>query len=550
VDATNYVMFETGQPLHAFDADKIAGNKIVVKKLAAKTKFKTLDEVERTLSSEDLMICDAEKPMCIAGVFGGIESGVSDTTTNIFIESAYFNSTSVRKSSKFHSLKTDASFRFERGTDPNMTVYAAKRVALLIKEIAEGTISSEVIDIYPAKIKNVKVPFSFARCEQMIGKHIEIETVKTIVTSLGIEIEHEGHDALLLSIPAYKVDVTREQDVIEEVLRIYGYNNIEIPVRLNSSLTFSEMGVNEKVGNVVAQMLTDNGFSEIMGLSLTKEEYSAKVKSFISERNVKMINPLSSDLNVLRQTLLFNGLEAVAYNLNRRNTDLKLYEFGKTYSAIKTETAVKYIESKHLSLLITGRKESESWNAKSDAANIHTLKGIVNAIFERIGISNIKMSEYDGDLFSLGMSYSSDKKKLVELGIVSKPILKMMDIKQDVLFADFNWDAIAEVSKKANVMYAEVPKFPEVRRDLALLIDKAIKFEQLEQLAFQSEKKLLKAVNLFDIYEGDKLPAGKKSYALSFILQDENATLTDKQIDKTMETLMKNYQEKVGAEIR
>ncbi|MBL0328446.1 MAG: phenylalanine--tRNA ligase subunit beta [Bacteroidetes bacterium] len=550
VDATNYVLHELGQPMHAFNADKIKGGKVIVKKLADKTKFKTLDETERELSAEDLMICDAQGGMCIAGVFGGIESGVTSETKNIFLESAYFNASSIRKSSKRHGLKTDASFRYERGTDPNITVYALKRAAILIKEIAGGKISSEVIDLYPTPVENFKVPFSFEKCEQMIGKKIDFELVKVIITSLGIEIEHEGNDALLLSVPPFKVDVTREQDVIEEVLRIYGYNNVEIPMVLNSSLSFAEKPDKEKIQNVVSELLTNNGFSEMMCLSLTKGEYATKLKSLSEDRSVVMMNPLSSDLNVLRQTLLFSGLETIAYNQNRKNADLKLYEFGKTYIALKGETT-KYIETKHLSVFITGRKQEEGWNATTAGVNFFTLKGIVNAVVERLGINGVKLAELNSDLFSQALTLNWNKKVLVEFGEVAKPISsKLMDIKMPVYYADFNWDLILEALKKTSIMYSEVPKFPEVRRDLALLIDKAVQFEQLEQLAFQSEKSLLKDVNLFDVYEGDKLPTGKKSYALSFILQDENATLTDKQIEKIMEKLMKTYQEKVGAEIR
>lgn len=549
VDITNYVLHELGQPMHAFDAAKIKGKKIVVKKMADKTKFKTLDETERELSSEDLMICNAEDGMSIAGVFGGMESGVTENTTEIFLESAYFSSTSIRRSSKRHGLKTDASFRFERGADPNITVYALKRAALLMKEIAGGEISSEIVDIYPKKIENFKVPFSFEKCDDMIGKHIDLEIIKKIILSLGIEIEHEGHDALLLSVPPFKVDVQREQDVIEEVLRIYGYNNIEIPLELNSSLSFGEKPDKEKIQDAVAGLLSNNGFSEIMCLSLTKEEYSTRLKSINPEQNVKMLNPLSSDLSVLRQSMLFSGLETIGYNQNRKNADLRLYEFGKTYMAIKGEST-KYIETKHLSVFITGRKQEESWNAKNDAVNFYTLKGIVKAIFERLGIE-VKLAESSSDAFSQGLSFSWNKKTIVEFGPLTRSVLKSMDIKQDVFYADFNWDLMIEAMKKnKTVLYTEVPKFPEVRRDLALLIDKAIRFEQLEQLAYQAEKGLLKSVNLFDVYEGDKLPSGKKSYALSFILRDDNATLTDKQIEKIMEKLMKTYQEKAGAEIR
>lgn len=556
VDITNYVLHELGQPMHAFDAAKIKGGKVIVKKLADKTKFKTLDEVERELSDGDLMICSAgEKageaiPMCIAGVFGGSESGITEKTTAVFLESAYFSSASIRKSSKHHSLKTDASFRFERGTDPNMTVYALKRAALLIKEIAGGKISSEIVDVYPKKISNFKVPFSFENCNRLIGKRIDLKIVKAIILSLDIAIEHEGADALLLSIPPFKVDVQREQDVVEEVLRIYGYNKIEIPTSLNSSVQYAEKPDKEKLQNVVSELLSNNGFSETMCLSLTRGEYSEKLESLNAAHNVAMLNPLSSDLNVMRQTLLFSGLETVSYNINRRNVDLRLYEFGKTYMAIPNGDAKKYTENKHLSLFVTGRKLDESWNAKNDAVSFYSMKGYVKAVLDRLGLDNCSSAECKGDIFSQGLSLSQNKKVLVEFGSVSKALLKAVDIKQEVFYADFKWDQVTEMLKKVTVMYQEVPKFPEVRRDLALLIDKAVKFEQLEHLAYQAEKNLLRAVNLFDVYEGNKLPAGKKSYALSFTLQDENATLTDKQIEKIMEKLVKTYQEKAGAEIR
>jgi phenylalanyl-tRNA synthetase beta chain len=550
VDITNFVLHELGQPLHAFDAAKIKGKKVIVKKLKEGSKFTTLDGIERILSSEDLMICNEEGPMCIAGVFGGIHSGVTAETTAVFLESAYFNSTSIRKSSKKHSLKTDASFRYERGADPNMTVYALKRAALLIKEIAGGEIASDIIDIYPKKIENFKIAFSFRSCDQLIGKHIDVETIKSIILALGIEIEQEGNDALLLSVPPFKVDVQREQDIVEEVLRIYGYNNIEIPVELNASLSFAEKPDKEKIQHITSEFLTNNGFSEIMSLSLTKAEYAEKLTSLNPGQNVLMMNPLSSDLNALRQTLLFSGLETIVYNQNRKRANLKLYEFGRTYLSLTNEGGSKYVETKHLSLFITGNKDAESWNVQTDAVNFYTLKGIVQGVLERLNIS-VTAKEYTGDLFSKALVLNWNKKKIVEFGSVSKSVLKTMDIKQEVLYADFNWDIVLEaiVAGKA-IMYTEVPKFPEVKRDLALLIDKTIQFEQLESLAYQSEKSVLKRVSLFDVYEGEKLPQGKKSYALSFILQDETATLTDKQIEKIMEKLIKVYQEKAGAEIR
>jgi len=551
VDITNFVLHELGQPMHAFDAAKIKGEKVIVKKLREGSKFISLDGVERSLSAEDLMICNGEgDPMCIAGVFGGINSGVTEQTTTVFLESAYFNSTSVRKSSKRHSLKTDASFRYERGADPNITVYALKRAALLIKQIAGGEISSDIVDTYPKKIENFKIAFSFRKCDELVGKHIDIDVIKNIILALGIEIEQEGNDALLLSVPPFKVDVQREQDVIEEILRIYGYNNVEIPAALNSSLTFGEKPDKEKIQNAISDLLSNNGFSEIMGLSLTKAEYAEKLESLNKEQQVLMMNPLSADLNALRQTLLFGGLETIAYNQNRKKADLRLYEFGKTYIALKNEKATKYLETKQLAIFLTGRKEAESWNSKNNAVTYYTLKGIIESVLERLNII-VTAKEYNGDVFAQGLTFNWSKKKLVEFGSVSKSILKLLDIKQEVFYAEFNWDIIVEaIVANKPIMYTEVPKFPEVKRDLALLIDKAIQFEQLEALAYQSEKIVLKSVNLFDVYEGDKLPSGKKSYALSFILQDENATLTDKQIEKIMEKLIKVYQEKVGAEIR
>lgn len=550
VDITNFVLHELGQPLHAFDADKISGNKVVVGTLPEKTKFITLDDTERELSSEDLMICNASEGMCIAGVFGGAKSGVTSSTKRIFLESAYFSASGIRRSSKRHGLKTDASFRFERGTDPNMTVTALKRAALLIAELAGGKIHSEIIDLYPKKVENVKVPFSFSKCNQLVGKDISIDTIKSILHSLEIGIEQEGHDALLLSIPPFKVDVTREQDVIEEVLRIYGYNNVEIPSALNASLSYSEKPDREKIQQLVSDLLSNNGYAETMSLSLTKEDYSTKLPSVDPTNNVKMLNPLSSDLNVLRQSMLFSGLENIAYNLNRKNSDLKLYEFGKTYKVFKKEDKTLYVEDRHLGLFITGRKAGERWNAANDTVSFYSLKGMVESLLQRLGIET-KSGQYAGEVFSSGMTLTWNKRTLVELGQVSKAMLKVADVKQDVFAADFNWDVVLEAVKaRKPLMYKEVAKFPEVRRDLALLVDAAVKFETLEQLAYQSEKNLLRQVNLFDVYQGDKLPAGKKSYALSFTLLDEQATLTDKQIEKIMDKLMTTFKEKAGAEIR
>jgi len=547
VDITNFVLHELGQPLHAFDAKQITGDKIIVKKVPAKTKFRTLDGVEREMSSEDLMICSVTDPLCIAGVFGGMESGINSETTTVFVESAYFDSVHVRKTSKRLGIKTDASFRFERGTDPNMTVYALKRAALLIKEIAGGQISSDLVDIYPTKIEPFKVGFSYKNCTDFIGKEIDKTIVKTILTSLGIEISSEGSDALMLSVPPFKVDVKREVDVIEEVLRIYGYNNVEIPSAVRSSLSYSVKPDPEQVQNSISDLLSSNGFNEIMTNSLTKGDYLNGLTELKKEASIEMLNPLSSDLNVLRQTLLFSGLEAIAYNINRKNPDLKFYEFGKTY--LKTESG-KYIEDKHLSLFITGLKEEESWNSKKPQTTFYSMKGYVVAALSKLGIPGLKSAVNTSELLADSLTISSGKKQLVIFGKVKKSLLKSFDIKQDVYYADFNWDVILELLKKQKTQYKEIAKYPAVRRDLALLLDKKVTFDELEKIAYQAEQKLLKEVNIFDVYEGDKLEAGKKSYALSFTLQDENETLTDKQIEKTMERLIKAYGEKVGAVIR
>lgn len=547
VDVTNFVLHELGQPLHAFDADKITGEKIIVKKVPAKTKFQTLDGVERELSADDLMICNVTDPMCIAGVFGGLESGITATTCNVFLESAYFDAVHVRKTSKRFGLKTDASFRFERGADPNMTVVALKRAALLITELAGGVISSDIVDFYPTPIEPFKVGLSYKNCDDFIGKEIDKKIIKTILQSLGIEILSEGAEALSLAVPPFKVDVKREVDVIEEVLRIYGYNNVEIPSAVRSSLSYSVKPNAEAIQNLVADLLSNNGFNEILTNSLTKADYYIGLESIRPEQSIAILNPLSSDLNILRQTLLFSGLESVSYNINRKNTDLKFYEFGKTY--LKTSDN-KYIEDKHLALYLTGNKETESWNSKYTANSFYSLKGYVVAILKRLGIEKIKYENANSELLTDSISVSSGKKSIVEFGKIKKTIVKSVDIKQDVYYADFNWDAILELVKKQKTAYTEISKFPSARRDLALLIDKQISFEQLEQIAFQTERRLLKEVKIFDVYEGDKMEAGKKSYAISFTLLDENETLTDVQIDKIMDRLIKAYTEKAGASIR
>lgn len=573
VDITNFVLHEIGQPLHAFDADKISGNKVIVKKLSAGTKFTTLDGIERNLTSDDLMICSATEPMCIAGVFGGLNSGVSTETKNIFLESAYFSPISIRKTSKHHGLKTDASFRFERGTDPNITVYALQRAALLIKEVAGGAISSDIVDIYPAPIEEKKVSFSFHHCDRLIGKKIDHAQIKRILVLLGIKILNEAGDLLTLAIPTSKSDVTIEEDVIEEILRIYGCNNIETPSAVRSSLSYVSKPDTEKLRNTISDMLCASGFTEIMSNSLTNANYLELLQS-AKGTEVELLNPLSPELSILRPTMLFSGLEAITYNQNRKNTDLKLLEFGKTYrltpnpraslptiasgsvvggeggEANKEKGGKPFTEESHLALFLCGAKQEESWTGQQGSVDFYHMKSFVDNILERLGIKGTQVAEMSSEILGSGLSYSIKNKKIVDFGFVKKPFLKKLDIKKEVFYADFNWDVVMELSKNSVVRYKEISKFPEVRRDLALVVDRNVKYELLESLAFQTEKNLLKNVNLFDVYEGDKIDQGKKSYALSFILQDEKATLTDQEVDTVMQKLMKVYHEKAGAVIR
>ena len=546
VDITNYVLHELGQPLHAFDASKIKGNKVIVKTLAQGTKFTTLDEVERELHSEDIMICDAESnPLCIAGVFGGINSGVSEKTTSIFLESAYFNPVSIRKTAKRHALNTDASFRFERGIDINFAKYALKRAAILIKEYANGKIASDVIDFYPEKIEDFQVFLSYESAFRLIGQEIDKETIKNILASLEIKISSETEGGLGLTIPSYRVDVQREADIIEEILRVYGYNNIKFSHKLNTSISF-DSNKDISLENIVANQLTTLGFNETMANSLTKEEYSSFSENLKSEFNVTMLNPLSNDLKVMRQSLLFSGLESISYNLNRKNNSLKLYEFGKTYH--KYEKG--YQEDKHLTIFVSGARTKDSWTSLTQNSEFFYLKGIVMSILERIGVTNIKTSPVKSDVFSEGIVLSLGKNKLVEFGVIKKKILKEFGIKQEVLFADFDWTSILSISGKKKIKVSMLPKFPSVKRDLALLLDQKITFKEIYDLAFQSERNLLKDVGLFDVYEGDKLPEGKKSYAVSFVLQDNNKTLEDRQIDKIMQKLQQSFEKNLGAVLR
>lgn len=542
VDITNFVLHDLGQPLHAFDLDKIKGNKIIVKTGLENKTFKTLDGVERKLFANDLMICNESEPMCLAGVFGGEDSGVSDKTTAIFLEAAYFDPGYIRRSGKQHGLKTDSSFRFERGTDPEMTITALKRAANLIFELAGGVMSMDLVDLYPEKLEPFKVAFSYTNCQELIGKEIDRGVIKHIILSLGISIEQEGNDGLLLSVPRYKTDVTREADVIEEVMRIYGYNNVEESTQIKFSANFADREKATAAENTSANLLVGFGFHEMMGLSLTKESYYAEGTPL-----VKVLNPLSSDLNVMRHSMLYGGLESLAYNINRKQADLKLFEFGKTYQTVDAD--FKYNEAKHLSLFITGRKYAENPFGKNEKVDFGFLKGCVEAVLNKLSIK-FKTTELNDEQFTYGLSIAHKNKPLVSLGLVDKAICKKMDVNAEVFFADFNWDNVLSLLGKTKLEFTEIPKFPSVRRDLALLIDKKTSYKELEELAFSTERKLLKAVNLFDIYMGDKLEAGKKSYALSFTLQDEEATLNDKQIDTVMQKLIKNYTEKMGATLR
>ena len=546
VDATNYVMHELGQPLHAFDAEKIVGNEIHVKTLKSGTKFTTLDEVERELHEEDLMICDTEKPLCIAGVFGGINSGVSETTTKLFIESAYFNPVSIRKTAKRHGLNTDASFRFERGIDPNITEYALKRVALLITEISGGEITSEIDDLYFKKIEDFQVFLTFEKVNKLIGQNLEEETIKSILASLDIRVNNVTESGMGLTIPSYRVDVQREADVIEEILRVYGYNNIETGTKLNASISNSGKFEDYKLQNLIANQLVGQGFYETMANSLTTPAYLKLTEQLKEEQNVVMLNPLSQDLSVMRQSLLFSGLEAVSYNLNRKQADLKLFEFGKTYHNYDSGR----IENKHLSLFVTGNKFAENWNSENSRGSFFYIKGIIERIFERLGISNLKSGDVKADIFSEGISISVGKTRLVEFGVIKKSVTKHFGIQQEVLFADFNWDMVQETAKSQKTVFKAIPKFPAVRRDFALLVDNKINYKQIEDIAIQTEKRLLHSVNLFDVYQGDKLPEGKKSYAVSFKFQDEYNTLTDKQVDKIMQKLQLRFEKELQAELR
>ena len=544
VDVTNYVLHELGQPLHAFDASKING-KISVKTLPSGTKFTTLDDIERTLHEEDLMICDAAGPLCIAGIFGGKNSGVSETTTSIFLESAYFNPISIRKSAKRHQLNTDASFRFERGIDPTITEYALKRAALLIQEVAGGEITSDIIDLYPKKIEDFPVVLNFNNAKKIIGQELPKETIKNILASLEIKVNSVSDAGLGLTIPAYRVDVQREIDVIEEILRVYGYNNINFSEKLNATVSNCPRTEDYRVQNIIASQLNSQGFNEIMSNSLTTSSYVELSEMLKSEHNVMMLNPLSADLAAMRQSLLFSGLEAISYNINRRNSDLKFFEFGKTYHKFPSG----YEEHKRLTLFITGNRNKESWTNPQKPTDFFLFKGYVNGVIARLGIQKTQNIPMSSDVFSEGIAIGFGNEALVEYGVVKKTVLKHFDIKQEVLFADFNWALILKLLSN-KIKFTEIPKYPEVRRDLSLLLDDNVTFDSIYNLARQTEKSLLKDINLFDVYQGKNLPEGKKSYALSFTIQDSSKTLTDAQIDKIMGKLQKNLETELGASLR
>ena len=541
VDVTNFVLHGLGQPLHAFDADKITSNKVRVKKVAGGTLFTTLDGVARTLNEDDLMICNDDEPMCIAGVFGGTSASVTENTTTIFLESAYFNSVSIRKTSKRLGLKTDASFRYERGTDPNITMDALKYAATLITEFAGGEISSEPSDIYPSPIEDFQFDVSYKNINNLIGATIPSNEIKEIILALGIGVDEKDEDILSLKVAPYRVDVTRECDITEEVLRIYGYNNIAIPSKINASLGFGSKPEKENTNNTIADLLSANGFAEIMCNSLTKPAYSKDI-----DAAVHILNPLSGDLSVMRQSLLLPALESVVFNQNRKNPNLKFYEFGKTYH-IKNE---KYTEKQRLLILVTGNKEVEQWNQSNKPSSFFNLKSAVDGVLARLGVSGFQTDTLQDEEFAYGLKYFRGEKILVKLGTATQSDRKLVGVNADVFYADFDWDVLLNIVKKNKIVNKEVSKYPQVRRDLSLLIDKNVTFDNLKTIAFKTDKKLIKEVGVFDVYEGDKLPEGKKSYALNFLFQDEEQTLSEKQIEQVMQKLIKNLEQHAGAEIR
>ncbi|WP_028904555.1 MULTISPECIES: phenylalanine--tRNA ligase subunit beta [unclassified Prevotella] len=559
VDITNYVMMAYGQPLHTFDADMVKGHQIVVKTMPEGTPFQTLDGEEHKLSDRDLAICNAEDPMCIAGVFGGKGSGTYETTKNVVLESAYFHPTWIRKSARRHGLSTDASFRFERGVDPNGTIYALQQAAILCKELAGGKVSMEIVDVYPEKMENAVVDLSYQYVHGLVGKEIPTDKIKAICESLEMKVLEETAEGLKLEIPAYRVDVTRPCDVVEDILRIYGYNNVEIPTQLKGSLVIKgDEDQKHKLANIVSEQLVGEGFNEILNNSLTKGAYYEGHNAYAAENCVKIMNPLSTDLNVMRQTLLFGGLESVQHNVNRKRGNLRFFEFGNVYTfdpekANLDDPMQAYKEQYHAALWLTGKRVEGSWAHANEESSFYELSAYVENILRRIGVKPgmIVRKKSENDIFSAGLTIENrGGKKLIEMGIITKKLLKLFGLDAPVFYAELNWTALMKVIKKNEVLYTEVPKFPAVSRDLALLVDKSVEFAQIEQIARQTEKKLLKKVELFDVYEGDKLPADKKSYAVNFILQDEEKTMGDKQIEAIMNKLIAQLKKQLNAELR
>lgn len=553
VDITNYVLHETGQPLHAFDAAKIKGNKVVVKKVAEGTAFKTLDGVERKLSGDDLMICNAEEPMCIAGVFGGIESGVTESTTAVFLESACFEPRHIRRSSRRHVLNTDASFRFERGSDPNITVYALMRAALLFKEIAGGVIEGKPTDVYPKPVKPVTTEITFSGINNLIGKQIEKDVIKEILASLEITIVAEKDKSLLVEIPVYRNDVTREADVIEEILRIYGYNKIEVSDKLRSNLSWQTKPDKEKITGILSDLLVSNGFYEMMNNSLTNPAYYSEEEK---DELVPLINPLSSELSVMRKNLTYSGLESVAHNLNRRSENLKLFEFGYSYhkgaGRSDKNPLAPYTEIFELSTFVSGMETPENWMKKPAETGIYHIKAYTEAIFKRAGIPVAKLQQksISDSIFSEALEYRYDNKVLAAAGSVKKDILDKFSVRQPVYHSVINAGLLIEMHGRVKVVFADIPRFPEVRRDLSMILPESVNYSDIEKTAFATEKKLLRSLNLFDVYKGQNIEAGKKSYAVSFTLYDESKTLTNEEIDKCMNRLSEALEKQLNATIR
>lgn len=558
VDITNFILHETGHPMHVFDAAKIKGDKVVVRTMDNRTKFTTLDETARELHENDLMICNAEDGMCIAGVFGGLDSGVTESTTDLFLESAYFHPTWVRKTARRHGLNTDSSFRFERGADPNNTVYVIKRAALLIQELAGGEVEGEIRDIYPQPIERPRVELSYEKVNRVIGKDISRETVKSILESLEIEIENETETQLELRIPTYRVDVLRDVDVIEEILRIYGYNNVEFSDLLKSNLSYqTPTDRKHKLQTLISEQLTAAGFNEILNNSLTKKAYYENNDIHPIENCVPLLNPLSSDLGVMRQTLLYGGLESIAYNRNRKHSDLRFYEFGNCYRydadrKRNDRTLAAFSENSRLALWICGKRTRKNWAVNEENSSVFELKAFIENIFKRIGISKsqVRFEPMQNSIFSSGMTIAMHKREIGTFGVVSSKVLRSHDIHTEVYFVEMDWDLLMKETESTKVKFTEISKFPTVSRDLALLIDKTVTFAEIEQIAIKSEKRLLKQVLLFDVYEGKNLPEGKKSYAVNFLLRDEEKTLTDKQIDTVMKKIRHNLEKELGAALR